>query len=283
MDKNEQIVASRDAKISQRRLKGDGSPEVVPLYPSEFISRLSQQRQYDYSDQIAPTATYDDLNPASREKLREHIRETRADNTLLSYNDEDFDRTLELVKDSPHGLLPSITGLLMIGKPESIDRCVPSAKASFHVLRNLQPVVSKDNITLPLVDMFDAIDDLLAPWNTNHEIMSGLLHVNIHDYPPQAFREAMVNAFCHRDYAQLGNVIFTIDEQGMTISNPGGFIEGVNAQNLLSAQPRSRNPPFLHRLAVCRVIRCGFVRLVAGFLQRSVAVLLPRSRRTGCR
>ena len=28
---------------------------------------------------------------------------------------------------------------------------------------------------------------------------------------------------------------------------------------------------------------CGFVRLVAGFLQRSVAVLLPRSRRTGCR
>ena len=29
--------------------------------------------------------------------------------------------------------------------------------------------------------------------------------------------------------------------------------------------------------------KCGFVRLVAGFLQRSVAVLLPRSRRTGCR
>lgn len=28
---------------------------------------------------------------------------------------------------------------------------------------------------------------------------------------------------------------------------------------------------------------CGFVRLVAGFLQRSVAVLLPRSHRTGCR
>ncbi|QCP05014.1 ATP-binding cassette domain-containing protein [Brevibacterium sp. CS2] len=30
-------------------------------------------------------------------------------------------------------------------------------------------------------------------------------------------------------------------------------------------------------------LACGFVRLVAGFLQRSVAVLLPRSRRTGCR
>lgn len=60
---SEQIVSTSDARTLQRRLKADGSPEVVPLYPEEFISRLSQQRQYDYSDQPAPTAEYSDPTP----------------------------------------------------------------------------------------------------------------------------------------------------------------------------------------------------------------------------
>lgn len=72
--------------------------------------------------------------------------------------------------------------------------------------------------------------------------MSGLLHVNVPDFDPQAFREAMVNAFCHRDYARIGTVRFMIDANGLTISNPGGFIEGINEDNILPAQPKSRNP-----------------------------------------
>lgn len=46
-----------------------------------------------------------------------------------------------------------------------------------------------------LVDMFSHIN-ALKPWNPNHEIMSGLVHVNLPDFGRQAFREAMANAFC---------------------------------------------------------------------------------------
>ena len=35
---------------------------------------------------------------------------------------------------------------------------------------------------------------------------------------------------------------FLVDDDGLTISNPGGFIEGLSENNLLTAQPRSRNP-----------------------------------------
>ena len=48
---------------------------------------------------------------------------------------------------------------------------------------------------MPLVDMFSHIN-ALKPWNPNHEIMSGLVHVNLPDFGRQAFREAMANAFC---------------------------------------------------------------------------------------
>lgn len=76
------------------------------------------------------------------------------------------------------------------------------------------PRVNTDPLVLPLADMFGKINDLMQPWNSDREIMSGLIHVNVPDSDQQAFREAtvnvivnattnaMVNAFCHRDYAQ---------------------------------------------------------------------------------
>lgn len=52
VDRNLQIVSSIQG-AGQRRLKADGTPEVVPLFPSRFVSRLSQLRNYDYSAQPA--------------------------------------------------------------------------------------------------------------------------------------------------------------------------------------------------------------------------------------
>ena len=72
--------------------------------------------------------------------------------------------------------------------------------------------------------------------------MSGLIRVDLPDFDRGAFREAMINAFWHRDYARMSSVRFLVDDDGLTIANPGGFIEGVSEDNLLTAQPRSRNP-----------------------------------------
>ena len=219
---SQQIVSTSQGKTLQRRLKADGSPEVVPLFVSQFISRLSQQRFYDFSAQPAPEARLDDLNPDSRNKLRSHIRSANAQNSLLSFTDEDFDRALELVVDGPYGLQPSVAGLLTIGSVDAIHRSVPAASAVFQVMKGMSPKVNMDPFVLPLVDMFDRVD--------------------LPDFDRGAFREAMIKAFCHRDYARMGSVRFLVDDDGLTIANPGGFIEGVSEDNLLTAQPRSRNP-----------------------------------------
>lgn len=242
VDSSSQIVSTSTGKTLQRRLKADGTPEVVPMFVSQFISRLSQQRSYDYSDQPAPDSTLDDLSSAARDKLRNQIRQANADSSLLAFDDYDFDRALDLVVDGPSGPQPSIAGLLTIGKVEAIRRSIPTASAMFQVMEGATPKVNVDSLVLPLVDMFDRIDAMMEPWNRNHEVMAGLVHVNISDFNHQAFREAMVNAFCHRDYAAMGSVRFLVDEDGLTIANPGGFIQGVSEENLLTAQPHSRNP-----------------------------------------
>ncbi len=284
-----QIVSTSKGRTLQRRLKADGTPEVVPLFVSQFISRLSQQRSYDYSDQPAPESVLSDLDPQARNRLRAHIRQTNAGNSLLAFDDEDFDKALDLVVDGPEGPCPSVAGLLTIGTVDAIRRSLPTATAMFQVMSGTVPRVNVDPFALPLVDMFDRIDALLEPWNPSHEVMSGLVRTEIPDFDRQAFREAMVNAlplvdmfdridallepwnpshevmsglvrteipdfdrqafreamvnaFCHRDYAAMGSVRFLVDDDGLTVANPGGFIEGMNEETLLTAQPHSRNP-----------------------------------------
>ncbi len=50
-------------RIMRRRQKADGSPESVPLYPYEIITRLSTIGQMDYSAFPAPDSSTDDLDP----------------------------------------------------------------------------------------------------------------------------------------------------------------------------------------------------------------------------
>ncbi|KFI68926.1 RNA-binding domain-containing protein [Bifidobacterium merycicum] len=257
VDNSQQIVSTSGGKTLQRRLKADGTPEVVPLFVAQFISRLSQQRNYDYSEQPAPGGEISNLDTECRDRLRSHIRETNVQDPLLALDDMEFDRALGLITEREGKEVPTIAGLLTIGSVESIKRCVPTASAVFQVMDGSTPKMNIGPFFLPLVDMFDRISNLMQPWNPEHEIMSGLVHVNIPDFDHQAFREAMVNAFCHRDYAQIGSVRFMVDGDGLTISNPGGFIEGVSEDNLLTASPRSRNP------------RLSEIMRTAGFAERT--------------
>ena len=74
------------------------------------------------------------------------------------------------------------------------------------------------------------------------EIQVGLFRVPIPTFDKRAYREALLNALMHRDYTRLGAVHMRWESDGLVISNPGGFVEGVTLENLLVVEPKSRNP-----------------------------------------
>lgn len=79
----------------------------------------------------------------------------------------------------------------------------------------------------------------------------------------------MVNAFSHRDYTKMGRVRVAINDDGLTISNPGGFVEGVNIRNLLTAEPNGRNPLLadaLKRIGLAERTGRGVDRIFEGSL-----------------
>lgn len=64
------IVASTAGKIQCRRIKADGTPMNIPMYPYEITTRLSELSLLDFSAQPVPGAVPGDFDPLEIERLR---------------------------------------------------------------------------------------------------------------------------------------------------------------------------------------------------------------------
>lgn len=260
------IIATSDGKIQRRRLKPDGSPENVPMYPYEIPGRLSSLSQLDYSAQILLGATMDDLDGNERDRLRNIIKYRKGDKTLLELTDEELDKALQLVKEEAGVLYPTVTGMLLLGKEDRIAELLPTAKAVFQVLEGTK-VRKNEQTSKPLLATFEMFKEYMKAWNPEREMEYGLFRVPIPEFSEAAYREGLVNAFCHRDYTVIQAVRVAIEDEGLTISSPGGFIEGVNLKNLLTVEPHGRNPVLadaLKRIGLAEKTGRGIDRIFEG-------------------
>lgn len=260
------IIATSDGKIQRRRLKPDGSPENVPMYPYEIPGRLSSLSQLDYSAQILLGATMDDLDGNERDRLRNIIKYRKGDKMLLELTDEELDKALQLVKEEAGVLYPTVTGMLLLGKEDRIAELLPTAKAVFQVLEGTK-VRKNEQTSKPLLATFEMFEEYMKAWNPEREMEYGLFRVPIPEFSEAAYREGLVNAFCHRDYTVIQAVRVAIEDEGLTISSPGGFIEGVNLKNLLTVEPHGRNPVLadaLKRIGLAEKTGRGIDRIFEG-------------------
>ncbi|MGN0473760.1 MAG: RNA-binding domain-containing protein [Acutalibacteraceae bacterium] len=262
------IIASSSGKILRRRIKADGEPENIPMYPHEINTRLTSLSLLDYSALPVPNANYNDFDKTERDRIRNIIRNYHGEQMLLELEDEEFDKALRFVSSVGDELIPTYCGLLMIGKTNSIKSMIPTAEASFQVMQGTN-VVLNESFTLPLIAAFEKMETFMDARNSEAELEEGLFRISIPDFDKRAFREALVNAFCHRDYTVLGRVRVLLDDDGLTISSPGGFIDGVTIQNLLTAEPHGRNPALadaLKRIGLAERTGRGIDRIFEGSL-----------------
>lgn len=239
--KSKAIVASSNGKVMRRRLKADGEPESAPLYPYEIITRLSTLGQLDYSAFPVPDTTMEDFSADEITRLRDALAKNRhSDQTLLELSDDEILSALRMTTLVDGKTTPTVTGMLLVGKPEIIKRTIPTSAATFQVLDGTEVRINQD-FEQPLLYTIDKMREMLDPWNPEREFEDGLFRQSVPEFDRRAFREALVNAFGHRDYAAIGRVRVLIDNEGLTISNPGGFVEGVTVENLLTVEPHGRN------------------------------------------
>ncbi len=287
------IVATISGKMLRRRLKSDGTPENIPMYPFEIIHRLGDLSLLDFSLQPVPEAVTDDFDLVERQRLKNIINEYNGEQNLLALSDEELNTALQMTTTIDGVQYPTLTGMLLIGKKERIRKLIPTAEVSVQIMRGTEVIIN-ENFTEPVLSAFKKIEDYINARNESREIEIGMFRMSVFDIDKRAFREALVNAFSHRDYSMMGRVRVLLDDAGLTISNPGGFIEGVNVNNLINAEPHGRNPALadaLKRLGLAERTGRGIDRIFEGSLmfgkprpdysasnERTVTLFIPKSR-----
>lgn len=234
-------VATSGGVYVRRRIKHDGTPECAPMLPHDRASRAAHFGLSDASAQPVANGTPADLDPLERERLRQSVQQYGGDRVLLDLDDEALDGALGLMARQPDGTrVPTLTGLLLIGRETSLRELLPTHEFAFQVLAG-EAVGFNEFRRFPLLKALDWLETNFRPYNPEQEIQVGLFRVPVPKVDLGAFREAVANALVHRDYHRLGAVHVRLDDEGMTISNPGGLVDGVTLANLLTTEPRPRN------------------------------------------
>lgn len=148
------------------------------MYPYEINSRLSELSLLDIFAQPLNGASYNDLDPNERVRLRKIIKLRNGDKSLLGLNDEELYKALRIAKEENGKLVPTVTRILLIGKEDRLEELMPTAKASFQVLEGTQVRIN-EQYSKPLLAVFELFEEYFKAWNPEREMEYGLFRLSI--------------------------------------------------------------------------------------------------------
>jgi ATP-dependent DNA helicase RecG len=202
--------------------------------------------------------------------LRQAVQQYGGDRVLLELDDEALDGALLLTARQPDGSrVPTLTGLLLVGRETSLRQLVPTHEFAFQVMAQ-QAVRFNEFRRFPLLKALDWLETNFRPYNPEEELQVGLFRVPVPKVDMGAFREAVANALVHRDYHGRGAVHVRLEDDALVVSNPGGLVDGVTLDNLLVTEPRPRNPALadaMKRIGVVERSGRGVDKIFRGMLK----------------
>ena len=230
------VTATNGGKYLRRAMGVKGEPECIPMAPHEVISRAGSIGEQDFSHAAMASVTIDDLESEEFDRMR-WLAVAGGDEVLATLADEEILKALNLVTRS--GEL-TVGALLLFGSEDSIGHYLPTHEVAFQELVGLE-IRSQWSGRVPLLRAMDELVQRVAVRDQEAEVNLGTQRIGRPLFDPVAIRELIANALVHRDFARLGTVLVQISDHVLTVSNPGGFPQGVTVANLLSTPPTPRN------------------------------------------
>lgn len=168
-----------------------------------------------------PNATFDDIGS---EKLERFLTAAGLDCTGIS---NDLDK-LGMLQDNR--LLN--TAVLFFGKEPG--RFFPNAKLRCAVFATTDTaiIIDRQEYTGDVFSLIEKAEDYILKNIHIGMRLEGMVRVDVPEISRDAFREAVINAFCHRDYYQYDSVNIAIFKDRLEIRNPGGLYGGLTIDQI---------------------------------------------------
>lgn len=192
-----------------------------------------------------PNATLDDLDPAAIELYRRLRAKIRPNAEELQADDANMLRALNLVSKQQ----PNLAGLVLMGKPLSLRRLLPSLRVDYVRIQGNEWVEDPDQRFSTTLDLRDCIIRLITKLESAilddmpyyFRLEEGQSQRSDQPLLPQkVIREAVVNALMHRDYHVNQPTLIVRYKNRLEIQNPGYSLKPLTeAENMGS---RLRNP-----------------------------------------
>lgn len=214
-----------------------------PLYPDELSNVYSSIQNPDFSGRIISESTLDDVNRLEVYRLKEKLRVRDSKSTLPDLDDNDFLRDLQLTKYDGNVERLTVAGLLFVGKDASIQRMLPQAEVIYlhYSANNLEEYDARLDLKTSLITIIDKLTERIETYGKIENVQIGLFRLEIEEFPERVFQEALFNALSHRDYQSNAAVYVKQYPDRLVIENPGGFLDGITENNIITHPSVPRN------------------------------------------
>ncbi|MEK5037069.1 RNA-binding domain-containing protein [Sporosarcina sp. FSL K6-3457] len=249
----------------------DGSASIrlgkdcVPFTGELRRKMMDSSGQMDFTAEVIFEDWKKHFSPSAMERIREIMQRERVDPRLLAMEDEELLRSIGAFK----GEYLTKGSLLLVGKSESIAQFVPQHKWSFRKMISDMDYTHRHDGTEAIPIALHELERYIAVDNPVVTVESGLVHPEFSTYPTIALREALLNAFGHRDYRMNGTMLLKQYRDKLILTNPGVFIGGITPKNILHHPPVARNDhlmDLLDRLKLVNRSNLGVSRIFSSLL-----------------
>jgi ATP-dependent DNA helicase RecG len=242
---------------------------LVPMLP-DMLKRIFDESGPDYTAEVCPKATMNDLDPSAIEDLRNRWIKKSKNEKLHSLPAEQLLCDAELVVSE--GI--TYAALVLFGKKEALGRLLAQAEVIFEYRSGdvSGPAQHREEFRQGFFSFYADLWNLINLRNDKQHFRDGLFIWDIPTFNESAVREAILNAISHRDYRMGGSVFIRQFPRRLEIVSPGGFPPGITPENILWEQaPRNR------RIAET-LARCGLVERSGQGMNRIYEVCIRESK-----
>lgn len=223
---------------------------LVPM-PDDELRLIHAESAPDFSADPLDDLSLEELDPDAIQEFRRRWALREGNARIETWSAEELLQNAEMMV----GGRLTRAALLLLGTEAAVRRRLPQAEIVFEYRSSeaAGPPQDRAEFQAGFLLTQDRLWEALSRRNDRQSYQDGLFRAEVPTFDEAVVREAVLNAFCHREYRLGGSLFVRQYPRRLEVISPGGFPPGVTRENILDQQnPRNR------RLADA-LRRCGLV------------------------